>query len=92
MTNMEKSTDKYYELELGGLVEDAKSQIINVLENRTTEKHNMCMEDIDALARILVSAKETGESEQYDHVVDFLWMSFHIEYNAKSLLLDLVED
>lgn len=69
----------------------AQNRIINALAV-SGEKHNLCMEDINALARFLTYGQETGDSGQYEAVVDFLWMSFHIEINHKMLLLDLTNE
>lgn len=69
----------------------AQNRIINALAV-SGEKHNLCMEDINALARFLTYGQETGDSGQYEAVVDFLWMSFRIEINHKMLLLDLTNE
>ena len=69
----------------------AQNRIINALVE-SGEKHNLCMEDINALARFLAYGQETGDSGQYAAVVDFLWMSVHIEINHKMLLLDLTSE
>lgn len=85
-----KSTDNFYQISKD--VTHAIASIIIDTLSGSGEKHNMCMEDIYALARIL-AYQVTSESDnrQYEHVVDFLWMSFHIEINHKMLLLDLTE-
>lgn len=85
-----KSTDKFYRIS-NDAIHAIASIVIDTL-SESGEKHNMCMEDINALARIL-AYKVTSESDngQYEHVVDFLWMSFHIEINHKMLLLDLAD-
>ena len=69
----------------------AQTRIINALVE-SGEKHNLCMEDINALARFLAYAQDTGDYDQFAAVVDFLWMSFQIEINHKMLLLDLTNE
>lgn len=85
-----KDTDKFYESDQEAFFA-AQSRIINALVE-SGEKHNLCMGDINALARFLTYGQETGDSGQYEAVVDFLWMSFHIEINHKMLLLDLTSE
>ena len=85
-----KDADKFYEIDHDAFFA-AQSRIINALAE-SGEKHNHCMEDINALARFLAYGQETGDSGQYAAVVDFLWMSFHIEINHKMLLLDLTSE
>ncbi len=82
-----KDTDKFYEIEQEAFFA-AQSRIINALVE-SGEKHNLCMEDINALARFLAYAQDTGDYGQFAAVVDFLWMSYHIENHHKMLLLDL---
>ena len=85
------NTDKYYEIDK----ETAYGQQKRIMDALCTsaEKHNMTMEDINALGRILAyRIANSDDNSQYEHVVDFLWMSFHIETNHKALLLDLLED
>ena len=86
----EKDTDVFYEINQNAVF-DAQSQIIDALA-KSSEKHRLCMEDINALARFLAYGQETGDSGQYAAVVDFLWMSFHIEIYHKMLLLDLANE
>ena len=70
----------------------AQSRIMKTV-SESGERHHLCMEDINALARFLAYRLETGDDNgQYEHVVDFLWMSFHIEINCKMLLLDLANE
>lgn len=82
----EKDTDVFYEINQNAVF-DAQSQIIDALA-KSSEKHNLCMEDINALARFLAYAQDTGDYAQFAAVVDFLWMSYHIEIHHKMLLLD----
>ena len=85
-----KDTDKFYESDQEAFFA-AQSRIINALVE-SGKKHNLCMEVINARARLLAYGQETGDSGQYAAVVDFLWMSFHIEINHKMLLLDLTSE
>lgn len=86
-----KDTDKFYEIDRNTVFK-AQNRIIEAI-SECSENHHLCMEDINALARFLAYRLETGDDHgQYEVVVDFLWMSFHIEINHKMLLLDLVNE
>ena len=86
-----KNTDKFYEIDCD-TVFDLKNRIIDAIPE-SSEKHHLCAEDIDALARFLSYRLEAGDDNgQYETVVDFLWMSSRIEFNHKMLLLDLVNE
>lgn len=85
------NTDKLYETDSNRFFK-AQSRIMKAV-SESGEKHYLCMEDINALARFLAYRLENGDDNgQYEVVVDFLWMSFHIEINCKMLLLDLVNE
>ena len=85
-----KDTDKFYEIDRNTVFK-AQSRIIDAI-SESSEKHHLCIEDINALARFLVYGLDTGNIGQYEAVVDFLWMSFRIELNHKMLLLDLANE
>lgn len=89
---MQNSVSKFYKADQGD-VRRVRSDIIKCLES-SGEKNHMTAEDINALSRILAYRLQSGEDDHmciYEHVVDFLWMSFHIEINTKTQLLKLVE-
>lgn len=88
--NTGKSTDKYYDEKLIETRQRAASEIIQTLEI-DSEKKDICMEDINALAAFLVYQRENKDSVCFETVVDYLWMSYRIGINAKMLLLDLLE-
>ena len=86
-----KNTDKFYEIDCD-TVFDLKNRIMDAI-HESSEKHHLCAEDIDALARFLSYRLEAGDDNgQYETVVDFLWMSSRIGFNHKMLLLDLVNE
>lgn len=86
-----KSTDKFYEIDRDAAF-NAQRCVVEALAG-SNEKHHLTMEDVNALGRILAYRLESGDDGgQYEHVVDFLWMSSRIEINHKMLLLDLLGD
>lgn len=87
-----KTTDKFYEIKNDDVHFNA-SRIIDAL-NECSEKHYLTMEDINALARLLTykATLKGNYHEEYEHAIDYLWMSFHIEQNHKMCLLDLVDE
>ena len=85
------TTDKLYGIDEKSFFK-VQSRIMKTV-SESGEKQHLCMEDINALARFLAYRLENGDDNgQYEHVVDFLWMSAHIEINCKKLLLDLADE
>ncbi len=69
----------------------ARSLIIKTV-SEGGERHHLCMEDINALARLLAYKLKNDDDRQYETVVDYLWMSLRIEFNTKMLLLNLLDE
>ncbi len=69
----------------------ARSLIIKTV-SEGGERHHLCMEGINALARLLAYKLKNDDDRQYETVVDYLWMSLRIEFNTKMLLLNLLDE
>lgn len=88
---MEKSTDKYYEIERGD-AEAAQKKILTAAIAENDMESCLTMEDINALGRLLAYQQKVGGTDgQYEAVVDFLWMSCRVSYSLKIRLLELAE-
>lgn len=73
---------------------NAQNAIMGVL-SRSAEsaEQELNMEDINALGRILAFELENKHEalNAYEHVVDYLWMSYRITFRQKTKLLGLIE-
>jgi len=87
-----ENTDRYYDdvdEKLAGITE----KMIRDALKYTYEKHSLTERDINVLSRLLVFRKDgNDDGGLFEHVVDFLWMSYRIGMNQKHLLLDLLDD
>lgn len=85
-------TDKYYD-NVDEKLLDITVTMVNDALKEACEKHYMTERDINVLARLLVYRKNgNDDGAMYEHVVDYLWMSYRIGFNQKHLLLDLLEE
>ena len=88
---MQNTADKFYELQENA-IHDARTAVISTL-GMVPKNSNMTLEDIYALARILAYRWQDGyDGGMYEHVVNYLWMTFRIETRHKMCLLDLLEE
>ena len=85
-------TDKYYD-DMDEKLLDITVTMIREAIKYASEKHYLTDRDINVLGRLLVYRKDgNDDGGMYEHVVDFLWMAYHIGYNQKMLLLDLLNE
>jgi len=85
-------TDKYYD--------DMDEKLLNITVTMirdtvkyASEKHYLTDRDINVLSRLLVYRKNgNDDGAMYEHVVDYLWMSYRIGFNQKMLLLELLNE
>ena len=57
------------------------------------ETYHLTERNINVLARILVWRKNgNNDGGMYEHVVDYLWMAYHIGFEQKMLLMDLLNE
>lgn len=85
-------TVKYYD-EVDEKLVDTEAQVIREALKYAFEKYCLTEMDINVLGRILAYRKSgNDDSGMYEHVVDFLWMSYRIGFNQKHLLLDLLNE
>ena len=87
---------KFYEADRKEVF-NAQHTIMGVLSRSTETAERVArelnMEDINALGRILAfELKNEHEAlNAYEHVVDYLWMSYRITFRQKEKLLGLIE-
>ena len=85
-------TDKYYDNVDEKLIDITVTMIRDAIKY-ASEKHYLTDRDINVLSRLLVYRKNgNDDGGMYEHVVDYLWMSYRIGFNQKHLLLDLLEE
>ena len=85
-------TVKYYD-EVDEKLVDTEAQVIREALKYACEKHYLTERDINTLSRILVFRKDgNDDGGMYEHVVDYMWMSYRIGFNQKHLLLDLLDN
>ena len=84
--------DKYYDGMDQKLVDITVDMIKDAL-HQASEIYYMTEREINVLARILVWRKNgNNDGGMYEHVVDYLWMAYHIGFNQKMLLMDLLNE
>ena len=90
---MVASTDKYYDDIIDVKLLEVTVKMVNEALKYACEKHYLTERDINTPSRILVFRKDgNDDGGMYEHVVDFLWMSYRIGLNQKHLLLDLLNE
>lgn len=77
-----KSTDKYYEGDSEAVFR-AQGEVARTVKDGLYPG-GLTVEDVNALGRILAWRRASGDdSGAFEHVVDYLWMSYRIDLETK---------